>query len=379
MNQSGVRLAAGTPLVVTSHADARTILVSPAARVPGDVPPATDQDGPLAALVRRGIHLRSLWMWGCDSARREIRRKVAASAVGAAPISSLAPYLEMRAAALLDHGIAQGDVDLVGDFARPLIRDALMELFGVAPAQRETLDAQVAAMAGFIPGAQSDDTIRYFALSATARFLDDLWRRPLPDSAATSLVLRRAVEAGTLSLDEALAQATLLLFGNSYTTLDALTGLLARLAQEPSLWQSAKDGAVPVSALVEESLRLGPPSGLMLFREAADEIILPGGTIPAGTRIILPLDQLNRDPACYRRPEAFEPERAGSPHLAFGAGRHMCIGLHLARAVIRCAVEALLRRIPEWPGDIRVTRAPGVLGGATVTHMVAPAGTLRPC
>lgn len=364
--------------VISSYADARSILTSAAARVPVDVPPS---GGCSAAnlVVKRGAHLRSLWMWGSDSERRSVYRKASAMALGQKSVALLAPYLESRAAAMLEAGHHGSEIDLVAGFARPLVRDAMMELFGIAPASRAAVDAQVAAMANFIPGSKSRGTAGYFALAATASSIEDVWRRPLPRLAAASHVLRGAVEAGELSRDEALSQATLLLFGNSYTTLDALAGLMARLAEHPYFWQAAQSGTVAVSDLVEESIRLGPPAHLILFREAAAEIDCPGGTIPAGASIVLPLNRLNRDPACFANGEAFEPGRRGPPHLAFGAGHHMCVGLHLARSVIRIAIEALLRTLPEWPAGIRFSRAAGILGGQSVTGLAVPAGAFDRC
>lgn len=371
---------AGGSWTISSYADARSVLVSAAARVPPDLPPPLRAGGGGAdAIVERGALLRRLWMWGCDSDRRPVRRKAGAAALGPGPVELLAPYLERRSADLLEAGARSLEIDLVAGFARPLVRDALMELFGIPPADRLSLDAQVGAMSGFVPGRQKDGTARYFALAATARALEEIWARPLPPLAAASRTLRGAVEADELSLDEALAQATLLLFGNSYTTLDALAGLLARLAGLPHLWQAARTGSLTVAGLVEEGLRLGPPAHLILFRDAVREIECPGGIIPAGARIVLPLDPLNRDPACFERAGAFEPGRSGPPHLAFGAGRHMCVGLHLARAVIRAGLEALLRRLPEWPAEPRVSRAPGILGGLSVTGLAVPAGALCPC
>jgi len=370
----------GDAWLISSYADARAILVSASARVPADVaPPARTGGGAADSIVARGVLLRALWMWGCDTDRRAPCRKAAAAALGPAPVERLGPYLGARAADLLDGGAQATETDLVADFARPLVRDALMELFGIDPAERASLQAQVGAMAGFIPGSASGGTARYFALAATAGLLEQLWAKKLPPLAAASRLLRGAVEAGELSLDEALAQATLLLFGNSYTTLDALAGLLGRLSGHPLVWQAARSGSLPVAGLVEESLRLGPPAHLVLFRDAAGEIECPGGNIPEGTRIVLPLDRLNRDPACFERSDAFEPGRSGPPHLAFGAGRHMCVGLHLARAVIRAGVEALLRRLPEWPAETRISLAPGILGGTTVAGLAVPAGALRPC
>lgn len=377
---SGSCPSAGDICVISSYVEAKAILVSPAARVPTDSPPLRQVNGGAAAvIIERGVYLRELWMWGCDTDRRPVVRKVGALALGSASIEPLFPYLESRAFELLDTGSQASEIDLVASFARTLVRDALMELFGIGEAARAALDAQVGGMSGFIPGHGGGGTARYFALAATAKIIEDVWRQPLPPLAAASKVLRAAVEAGELSRDEALAQATLLLFGNSYTTLDALTGLLARLAERPDLWQAARSGALTVSHLVEEGLRLGPPAHLVLLRDAVDEIAFPGGAIPAGTRIVLPLDQLNRDATCFANGDAFEPGRSGPPHLAFGAGRHMCIGLHLARAVIRTAVESLLGCLPEWPPETQVSRAPGILGGPTITKMTVPSEAVRSC
>jgi len=366
--------------VASSYADARAVLVNASARVPPNTRPSLETGGGAAhAIVERGAFLRDLWMWGCEVDRRPQRHKAGAAALGPKSIDALAAYLKGNAANLLADAKQAPEMDLVADFARPLVRDALMELLGIAPAARASLDTQVGGMAPFIPGGQSGSTAPYFALAAVAQAVENVWAKPLPPLAGASRALRGAVEAGELTLDEALAQATLLLFGNSYTTLDALAGLLSRCAEQPLLWRAARDGTCSVAALVEEGLRLGPPTHLALFRDAADDIQCPGGTIPAGTRIVLPLDRINRDPAAFDRPDSFEPGRSGPLHLAFGGGRHMCVGLHLARAVIRTGVETVLSRLPEWPADTRIVRQPGILGGPSVVSLTVPAGAFHPC
>lgn len=372
---------AGRRCVIESYADARSVLVSAAARVPAPTPPPLAVGGgAVNVIVERGAFLRSLWMWGGDADRHPARHRAGAAALGPASIEALGAYVESRAAELLASAGQAPGIEIISDFARPLVRDALLELFGIPCGARASLDAKIGAMAGFIPGNESDSTTPYFALAATAKVVEDVWAKPLPPLAAASRVLCSAVEAGRLSLDEALAQATLLLFGNSYTTLDALAGLLARFAEQPLLWQASRSGKHSVSGLIEEGLRLGPPAHLILFRDAVGDIACSGGTIiPAGTRIVLPLDLLNRDPAAFAGADAFKPDRAGPPHLGFGSGQHMCVGLHLARAVIRTGVEALLSRLLEWPAETRISRAPGLLGGPSVVRLALPAGALRPC
>jgi cytochrome P450 len=49
------------------------------------------------------------------------------------------------------------------------------------------------------------------------------------------------------------------------------------------------------------------------------------------------------------------------PHIAFGFGRHRCIGEHLARQEMRVVAQELLRRVPDYqlaPGaEIRMRTA----------------------
>ena len=70
----------------------------------------------------------------------------------------------------------------------------------------------------------------------------------------------------------------------------------------------------------------------------------------------------NRDPARWDRPDEFDPGRAPQPHLAFGNGPHVCLGMHVARAEIDTAVRALIARLPNLrlDGDAEPPRIIGM-------------------
>jgi cytochrome P450 len=55
-----------------------------------------------------------------------------------------------------------------------------------------------------------------------------------------------------------------------------------------------------------------------------------------------------RDPEKYDNPDEFIIDRPEFRHLGFAAGIHRCLGIHLARAELRIAMEEWHRLIPDY-------------------------------
>ncbi len=119
-----------------------------------------------------------------------------------------------------------------------------------------------------------------------------------------------------------------------------------------------------VQRCVHETVRLNPssPTGV---RWALEDVVLKSGRrVPAGSRVVIDLVTVNRDPAVFGADaEQFNPYRevalegVGPYGLSFGHGMHACIGQELAAGVIpeadidthlfglaTIAVEALFER-----------------------------------
>src|SRR3712207_9046117 len=54
------------------------------------------------------------------------------------------------------------------------------------------------------------------------------------------------------------------------------------------------------------------------------------------------------DPEQFERADEVVIDRKVNRHAAFGLGIHRCVGSHLARMELRVALDAWLRRIPEF-------------------------------
>jgi cytochrome P450 len=81
-------------------------------------------------------------------------------------------------------------------------------------------------------------------------------------------------------------------------------------------------------------------------RVAIEDIEIAGETIRAGDGIIIDLAPANWDPKAFENPERLDLLRPVPQHVAFGYGRHQCVGQQLARVELQIVFTTLFRRVP---------------------------------
>ena len=133
--------------------------------------------------------------------------------------------------------------------------------------------------------------------------------------------------------------------GNETTT--RLIGWAGKvLAEHPEQRRELVDNPALIPQAIEELLRFEPPAPHMA-RYVTREVSVHDQTIPEGSVMLMLLGAACRDERQFG-PDAgeFNIHRAARPHLAFGSGPHVCLGMHLARAEMFTAISALLDRLP---------------------------------
>lgn len=117
--------------------------------------------------------------------------------------------------------------------------------------------------------------------------------------------------------------------------------------------------------VIKETLRLHPPVPLLVPRVCQETCSILGYTIPAGTRVVINVWALGRDPKYWEDPEKFMPERfegnsvdykgSNFEFLPFGAGRRICPGMTFGLATVEFGLAQLLLYF-DWklPGDMKV-------------------------
>jgi cytochrome P450 len=81
---------------------------------------------------------------------------------------------------------------------------------------------------------------------------------------------------------------------------------------------------------------------------AAKDTEIDGVAVPAGSTVMLMLAAGNRQENRWGDPDRYDLARTEpKPHISFGQGPHMCLGIHLARLEMRVALNVLLDRLPD--------------------------------
>ena len=262
-------------------------------------------------------------------------------------------HIHQVAERFLDQVIDRGEMDLLGDFARPMVTVVIMELLGIPEEDRAMVNGwsrEIVAFMGELLRDPSDVAFRG-AASATAMWhyaselIDEKRRRPQNDF-MSELVQVQQQEDGRITKREVVGQTALILVAGQETTPHLIANgtyallrnpeQLARLRADPSLMKTALD----------EMLRYDGP--IMQFpRWTTGELEVAGVEIPSAAKLLINYAAGNRDPARYEDPDRFDITRDAHDHLALGFDRHMCLGRHLARVEGEVAFGMLLERLPR--------------------------------
>ena len=110
--------------------------------------------------------------------------------------------------------------------------------------------------------------------------------------------------------------------------------------------RDADDSQVAVRA-TEELLRYLSVTDLTTARVARTDLTISGTEVREGDGVFPLTAAANRDPEAFERPDELDITRGSRKHLAFGHGRHLCLGSELARLELEVVFRTLYRRLPD--------------------------------
>lgn len=248
-----------------------------------------------------------------------------------------AATVDTRIGDLIDKLAPSGTADIRAELAGPLAVGVVADLLGLDVAA-DTVLAWYAAISDAVSGVSAGRDVTVAGTTAFA----ELTERVHTAIAGRSL-LADVVREG-LAVDDAVADAAVLMFGGIDTTEGMITNAVLHLLSHPDQVELVDLAAA--GDAVEESIRL-EPAAAVVDRYATRDVTVGAARIRRGDLVTVSIAGANRDPAVFGNPDRFDVRRANArQHLAFARGPHFCLGADLARLETRAVIGALFTRLP---------------------------------
>lgn len=266
-------------------------------------------------------------------------------------IAAREPAVVALADELIDAFVADGEADLVRQFAFPFTATVIGDMLGIPRADNEQLKAWSDDWIRLIWCVESTERLVAAAhgLLAFQRYFSAVIaeRRADPGDDVLSLLIQARLDNGDrLSERELVAVPMQLIIGGHETTLYAISNALDLLLDRPADLAAVRADRRLMPKVVEEVLRHTAPLHHNQ-RTTMAEVTFGDTTLPAGTSLMLMISGANRDEASFPEPDRFDMHRANvERHFSFGRGIHFCLGAALARLEMRVGLDRLLTRLP---------------------------------
>ena len=303
----------------------------------------------------------SLALNGADPPDHARRRGTVAAAFTRVRAEKERAWIRQTADELLSAMVAGGPpADLIAAFSLPLSVAVICRVMGV-PADDFDVFAPLfdvmMSTRGHAP-AEVEAAHRGIFDYFSGLYDQELATGPAPGGVLAALVAA-AERDGTVTRTEAVHIAYGLLVAGYETTSKQIATTVLLLLSDRSRWERVRRDPPALGPAIEETLRwtsLLATGGVP--HVALEDAELGQEQVQAGQILIPVFAAANRDPRVFADPDRLSPDRAGPAHVAFGHGRHLCLGAALARVELAEALGALLCGLPglELAGPERELR-----------------------
>jgi nocardicin N-oxygenase len=329
-------------LLVCRHADVRTVLGHQA---------FSRQAFAAGSLFARAAE--SLALMQTDPPVHSRRRGVVAPLFTARRAEQQRPKLEALAGKLIaDIRTGAPVVDLLSEFCVPFTMGVISDMLGVPEADRCQFRPWVNLMMSAFGHPKEDVAAAHAEMQDYfTDLVDSTWAAVKAGSGVSGLIAdlgRLSDDERDMTREETIVMSSGLLIAGYESTSNQLGSFVYLLLSERQRWEFLLECPDAINSAIEELLRWtavtttgGAP------HVATEDVELSTTTVRAGQTVVPLTHTANWDPEVFGAPERLDLTRADNPHVAFGYGRHRCLGAELARAELRVALACLLRELPE--------------------------------
>lgn len=289
-------------------------------------------------------------------------------------IKQLKVKVETKIEELLDDLAAEAPhCNLVDVFAAQLPLFTLAELLGVDQADRPKLvqwmtDLEMASYFGAIRYGLLDPTPEMLAAyngweERIVEFFDYGMheiraRQEDPRDDLLSAIANAVVDGGKQPEMYLKGAWELIFIAGNDTTRNSISGMMRLLTENPEEKAKLIDDLDRLPNAIQEAVRLISPV-IHMKRTVTEDTEVGGQKLAEGEKVVMWYGAANRDPAVFADPHRFDIARENAAkNLAFGFGKHVCLGRQIALMQLEAAYRALLTRFPDMHMDGEMVCAP---------------------
>jgi len=295
-------------------------------------------------------------LMGYDGSEHKLKRRLVVPAFRSKTIPEyIKPLFLPTAEELADELAPLGEADLQATFAKKYPMRIITRLLGIPRHDEEKMICWAREMLNMLHNPEGSQKAHAEFTEYVLPLIEE--RRSRPGDDLLSRIVTEKIEGERLSEEEVLGFLRLLFPAGADTTWLALGSLMYAVAKHPEHHERLLADETERDWAIEETLRWETATGTEP-RVALEDMVISGTEIPAGEMLRLAVPVANRDPRVFRDPDRWDLDRRPKNHLAFGVGRHFCLGAFLARGEMAVALEVLLRRLP----NLRLVEEPRISG-----------------
>ena len=174
-----------------------------------------------------------------------------------------------------------------------------------------------------------------------------LKRRKDPKDDLLSVIANMEVDGEKLPDEYLDGSWLLIIIAGNETTRNSISGTIKLLTENPDQKEKLINNMELLPNMINEAIRLISPV-IYMRRTTREETLIGDQKIGPQEKVVLYYGAANRDPDVFKNPDAFDIERENAKkHLAFGYGRHLCLGKHMANMQLAEVYKQILARFPD--------------------------------
>ena len=285
-------------------------------------------------------------------------------------VDDLHKKVEIKVKDLLDAISKVGKSNLVKDLSQQIPIFTLSEVLGIPEEDRHKLATwmEFLELAQYLSaenlkqqtGNQEDMEVDPSMIELFENMVQEMFdygkhilqeKRKNPQNDLLSAIANAELDGAKLSQEYLDGSWLLIIFAGNDTTRNSISGAIKLLTDFPDQKKKLLDNLDLLPNFAQETIRMVSPV-IHMRRTTTCETTLGNQKLGKGEKVIMWYGAANRDPAVFPNPNNFDIERENAvKHLAFGMGRHTCIGKPVALMQLKEVYKQILTRFPDMHMD----------------------------